>query len=151
MKYILFALTFILVSCTASISVKADPDIYVEPLAPNTLSPKKDKSGDIDAGEYLKNRIAPKRNPTQQVMVIACDMSEYVQSQVLTQYNEKKLFGGITVIMMVPSGAPISAAQKFAPTASLYVNQDTGTWSLIAETGNYSCLIANGNQFSPGE
>jgi len=42
MKYILFALTFILVSCTASISVKADPDVYVEPLAPNTLSPKKD-------------------------------------------------------------------------------------------------------------
>jgi hypothetical protein len=151
MKHILFALTFILVSCTASISVKADPDIYVEPLAPNTLSPKKDKSGDIDAGEYLKNRIAPKRNPTQQIMVIACDTSDYVQSQVLTQYKEKKLFGGITVIMMLPSGAPISEAQRFSPTASLYVNQDTGTWSLIAETGNYSCLIANGAQFSPGE
>jgi hypothetical protein len=153
MKYILFAITFILVSCTASISVKADPDIYVEPLAPNTLSPKKDKDLDLDTGEYLKNRIAP-RNPTQQIMLIACDTKDYVDNQVLTEYNEKKLFGGVSVVIMIPNtgnNLSVANAQRFAPQVSLYVNQDKGTWSLISETGNYACLIANGAEFSPGE
>ena len=42
-KIFLLVSVFIVASCTASISVKADPELYLEPLAPNILDDKKDK------------------------------------------------------------------------------------------------------------
>jgi len=146
-KILLVSAIFIIASCTASISVKADPELYLEPSAPNTIDDKKDKK------LADKNYDAPPseipRNPTQQAMRIPCDNTDYVVN-LLEEYGEKKLFDAAGILHMIPPGRPPQFAQPFAAPVSFYVDMDSGKWTLLVSQSGYTCLITSGNEFIAG-
>ena len=72
-KVLLASVIFVIASCTASISVKADPELYLEPLTPNILDDKKDKN-------YAAPPTELPRNPTMQAMRIPCDNTGYTMN-----------------------------------------------------------------------
>tara|TARA_R100000541_G_scaffold1705_5_gene6576 strand:+ start:6241 stop:6690 length:450 start_codon:yes stop_codon:yes gene_type:complete len=141
-KVLLASAVFIVTSCTASISVKADPELYLEPSAPNTLNDKKDKN-------YAAPPTELPRNPTQQAMRIPCDNTEYVIN-LLEGYGEKKLFDAAGVLYMIPPGRPPQFAQPFTAPVSFYVNMDSGKWSMVVSQSGYTCLITVGTDFIAG-
>jgi len=141
-KVLLATIIFVVASCTASISVKADPEIYVEPLEPNVISPEKDKNN-------FEN-YSVTRNPTQQSIRIPCDTEEYLKTLLDKEHGEKLLFEARGLIFGIPPGRPPQFAQPMGIDISVYVNQNTGTFTVAGTAGGYSCLIVNGTDFSPG-
>ena len=141
---LIFTTTLLLVSCTASISVKAqdmsgDPEIYQEtlpPAPPGILAPEKDKT-DIP------------RNPSMQAQRIPCDTEEYVINLLTNENNEKKLFSAEGLFYMIPPGRSPQFAQPFKSPVSFYVDQNSGKWTLVVHSNGMACLITNGTQFDP--
>ena len=143
-KILLIITVFVIASCTTTLKVTAegDPELYMEPLAPNTLSEKKDKDNFED--------YAVPRNPTQQSIRIPCDTQEYMTTLLDKEHEEKILFGAKGLIYGIPPGRPPAFAQPMTIDISVYVNQNTGTFTVVGTAGDYSCLIVNGTDFSPG-
>lgn len=146
-KIFLLVSVFVIASCTASISVKADPELYLEPLAPNILDDKKDKQ--LADKNYAAPTEELPRNPTMQAMRIPCDNTGYVMS-LLEEYGEKKLFDATGLLYMIPAGRPPQFAQPFAAPVSFYVNMDNGKWTMVVSQSGYTCLITNGTDFIAG-
>jgi hypothetical protein len=62
----------------------------------------------------------------------------------LGNYEEQLLFTGEVMQFAAPSGQPYTSGMFF------FVNQDTGTWSLLSLYGDgTACMIANGSNFKP--
>ena len=74
----------------------------------------------------------------------ACDPVEKMSNLVMNKYGEKPLFQGEGLQFAAQTGQPFKSAMMF------FVNQDTGTWSLISlyEDGT-ACMVANGRKFEP--
>ena len=143
MKKLLLAISvFAIASCTASISIKAQEfngDPGAQPLQEaNPLSPNKNK---------LPSHIYP---PTLQRSEMGCSMIDGF-SMVKNQYGEKPLFTGTGLQLIVPPNTMGSSVKSMKRPMTLYVNQETGTWTLVSFwTDTYACLIANGRDFTPG-
>ena len=62
----------------------------------------------------------------------------------LNKYNEELLFTGDVMQFASPSGQPYNSGAFF------FVNQDTGTWSLISlYADGTACMVAYGLNFEP--
>ena len=146
-KVLLASVVFVIASCTASISVKADPELYLEPLTPNILDDKKDKN--LADKNYAAPPTELPRNPTMQAMRIPCDNTGYTMS-LLEGYGEKKLFDATGLLHMIPPGRPPQFAQPFTTPVSFYVNMDSGKWSMVVSQSGYTCLITVGTDFIAG-
>jgi hypothetical protein len=146
-KIFLLVSVFIVASCTASISVKADPELYLEPLAPNILDDKKDKP--LADKNYAAPPTELPRNPTMQAMRIPCDNTGYTMS-LLEGYGEKKLFDATGLLHMIPPGRPPQFAQPFAAPVSFYLNIDNSNWTMVVSQSGYTCLIISGTDFIAG-
>ena len=74
----------------------------------------------------------------------ACDPVVKMSNLVMNKYGEKPLFQGEGLQFAAQTGQPFKSAMMF------FVNQDTGTWSLISlyEDGT-ACMVANGRKFEP--
>ncbi len=74
----------------------------------------------------------------------ACDPVGKMSNLVINKYGEKPLFQGEGLQFAAQTGQPFQSAMMF------FVNQDTGTWSLISlyEDGT-ACMVANGRKFEP--
>ena len=74
----------------------------------------------------------------------ACDPVLKMSDLVMNKYGEKPLFQGEGLQFAAQTGQPFKSAMMF------FVNQDTGTWSLISlyEDGT-ACMVANGRKFEP--
>lgn len=60
------------------------------------------------------------------------------------QYQEQMLFTGNGLQFSAADGRPYTGGAFF------FVNQDTGTWTLISVYGDgIACMIANGRDFAP--
>lgn len=148
-KFLLLMTVFIIASCTASISVKAegDPDIYVEPQF---------KEKNKQSEPYAPKKINPEdlsipRNPTQHVSMIPCDTEEYVLS-LLNDFEERLLFDARGLVFPLPAGSGnINEARAIQAPVSFYVNMETGKWSLITHPlPTIACLFINGDGFTAG-
>ena len=140
-KLLLSASVFILASCTASISIKAQEfngDPGSQPLAEaKPLSPNKDKDAPIYPDTIQKTEMG-------------CSMIDKFE-MVDKKWNEKPLFSGIGVQFVIPPNVYGAPAKIIRRPMTLYVNQETGTWTLVSFwTDNYACLVANGRDFVPG-
>jgi hypothetical protein len=73
-----------------------------------------------------------------------CDVAEKM-SKTVKKYNEEPLFTSL--------GVQFDSNQQASPVRSdmiFFVNQDTGTWSLISVyTDGMACMIASGRDFKP--
>ena len=140
-KLLLAASVFVLASCTASISIKAQEfngDPGAQPLADaKPLSPDKDKD-------------APIYPDTVQTATMGCSMLHKF-SEVQEKWGERALFSGIGLQLVVPPNVYGAPAKRIKRPMTLYVNQETGTWTLVSFwTDTYACLVANGRDFTPG-
>ncbi len=74
----------------------------------------------------------------------ACDPVVKMSNLVMNKYGEKPLFQGEGLQFAAQTGQPFKSAMMF------FVNQDTGTWSLVSlyEDGT-ACMVANGRKFEP--
>ena len=74
----------------------------------------------------------------------ACDPVEKMSNLVMNKYGEKPLFQGEGLQFAAQTGQPFKSAMMF------FVNQDTGSWSLVSlyEDGT-ACMVANGRKFEP--
>ena len=89
------------------------------------------------------------------VFVIAsCTASISIKAQfseVQEKWGERALFSGIGLQLVVPPNVYGAPAKRIKRPMTLYVNQETGTWTLVSFwTDNYACLVANGRDFVPG-
>jgi hypothetical protein len=143
MKKLLLAVSvFVLASCTASISIKAqefngDPGAQPLPeVAP--LSPNKNKES------------VPNYPDTVQKTTMGCSMLHKF-SDVREKWGERPLFSGLGLQLVIPPNVYGAPAKPIKRPMTLFVNQDTGTWTLVSFwTDNYACLVANGRDFVPG-
>ena len=72
-----------------------------------------------------------------------CDAFEKLFTT-MEKYNEELLFTSDGLQFSAQTGQPSTGAMFF------FVNQDTGTWSLISlYTDGMSCMVANGTKFEP--
>ncbi len=74
----------------------------------------------------------------------ACDPVVKMSDIVMNKYGEQPLFQGGGLQFSAQNGQPYRSSMMF------FVNQDTGTWSLISlyEDGT-ACMVANGRDFEP--
>jgi len=78
-----------------------------------------------------------------------CDQPQKILS-VIEGYDEIKLFDAFGMTFVVPPNMPPRYARQLNGIASMYVNSNTGTYSIIFSGEGFSCLILNGNKFTPG-
>jgi len=72
-----------------------------------------------------------------------CDAFEKMFTT-MEKYNEQLLFTSDGVQFSAQTGEPSPGAMFF------FVNQDTGTWSLISlYSDGMACMVANGTRFEP--
>lgn len=72
-----------------------------------------------------------------------CDAFEKMFTT-MEKYNEQLLFTSDGLQFSAQTGQPSPGAMFF------FVNQDTGTWSLISLYSNgMACMVANGTRFEP--
>ena len=73
----------------------------------------------------------------------SCDNAVRMTNLVMNKYGEQALFQG-TGLQFHLSGQPYTSSMMF------FVNQDTGSWSLISlYPDGTSCMVANGRDFTP--
>ena len=74
----------------------------------------------------------------------ACDPVLKMSEIVINKYGETPLFQGGGLQFSAQNGQPYRSSMMF------FVNQDTGTWSLVSlyEDGT-ACMVANGKDFEP--
>ena len=124
-KLLLAASVFVIASCTASISIKAqefnvDPGLEPAPEAA-PLSPNKNKTP--------PPTIIPDTNQTS---VMGCSMLDEFHA-VRSKYGEKPLFSAIGLQLIVPPNQyGRGPAQAIKRPMTLYVNPGTGTWTLVS-------------------
>ena len=74
----------------------------------------------------------------------ACDNVISMTNTVVGKYKEQPLFKGKGIQFSSIDG------QGYVGSAMMFVNQDTGTWSLIILYGDGTgCMIASGKEFEP--
>jgi hypothetical protein len=74
----------------------------------------------------------------------ACDPVLTMSDIVMNKYGETPLFQGEGLQFAAQTGQPYSSAMMF------FVNQDSGTWSLISlYPDGTACMVANGRTFEP--
>lgn len=74
----------------------------------------------------------------------ACDPVVKMSYVVMNKYGEQPLFQGEGIQFAAPTGQPYKSAMMF------FVNQDSGTWSLISlYPDGTACMVANGRDFEP--
>ena len=96
---------------------------------------------------YAQNIIP--RNTHQHLIMVPCDTSAYVQNLIEVENGEKLLFDAEGLVFAIPSGERTPEPAK-AP-ASLYVNMESGRWSLVLKpTNRLWCLLVNGSEFVAG-
>jgi hypothetical protein len=73
-----------------------------------------------------------------------CEHVVTMAGMVMQEYGEKPLFSGLTIQIAAANG------QAYTSDAMFFVNQESGTWSLIGMYADGTgCLIASGTDFSP--
>ena len=73
-----------------------------------------------------------------------CDQSQKIASMILFEYNEKPLFSALGNQLSAQSG------EWYESEIVYFVNQDTGTWSLVSlYQDGWACLVAGGTHFEP--
>lgn len=78
-----------------------------------------------------------------------CDEPKKIKA-IIDQYEEKKLFDAFGITFVIPPNYPPEYARQLTGIASMFVNPDTGSFSIIFKGEGFSCLILNGNKFTPG-
>ena len=78
-----------------------------------------------------------------------CDEPKKIRA-IIDKYEEKKLFDAFGITFVIPPNYPPEYARKLTGIASMFVNPDTGSFSIILKGEGFSCLILNGNKFTPG-
>lgn len=74
----------------------------------------------------------------------ACDSVISMTNTVVGKYKEQPLFKGMSIQFSSTDG------RGYAGSAMMFVNQDTGTWSLITLYGDGTgCMVASGKEFEP--
>ena len=74
----------------------------------------------------------------------ACDNVISMTNTVVGKYKEQALFKGKGIQFSSTDG------RGYVGSAMMFVNQDTGTWSLITLYGDGTgCMIASGKEFEP--
>ena len=89
--------------------------------------------------------FAQEQNTTKRFITTqACDSVVKMSDIVMNKYGESPLFRSMGLQFAAPQGQPYRSDMMF------FVNQDSGTWSLIAlyEDGT-ACMVANGKNFEP--
>jgi hypothetical protein len=76
-----------------------------------------------------------------------CDAAHKILNFTVSEFNEAPLFKGIGFPVYYDAAGVKSETEAYAV---LFVNQDTGTWSLIYAFGDdTACIIADGAAFEP--
>lgn len=87
----------------------------------------------------------PKRSAKTFYSTQACDDVMSMTNTVVGKYGEQPLFKGM--------GIQFSAAENgkgYVGSMMMFVNQDTGSWSLITLYGDGTgCMVASGKEFEP--
>lgn len=78
-----------------------------------------------------------------------CDEPKKIRA-IIDQYEEKKLFDAFGITFVIPPNYPPEYARQLTGITSMFVNPDTGSFSIIFKGEGFSCLILNGNKFTPG-
>jgi phage/plasmid primase-like uncharacterized protein len=74
----------------------------------------------------------------------ACDPVVKMSDLVMNKYGEKPLFQGQGLQFAATNAQPYTSAMM------MFVNQDTGTWSLVSlYPDGTACMVANGRKFEP--
>ena len=89
--------------------------------------------------------FAQEQNTTKRFITTqACDPVVKMSDLVMNKYGEKPLFQGEGIQFAAPAGQPYKSAMMF------FVNQDSGTWSLVSlYRDGTGCMVANGRNFEP--
>lgn len=76
-----------------------------------------------------------------------CDDADKILNFTVSEFNEAPLFKGIGFPVYYDETGVKSETEAYAV---FFVNQDTGTWSLIYAFGdNTACIMADGAEFEP--
>ncbi len=74
----------------------------------------------------------------------ACDPVAKISDIVMNKYGETPLFRSEGLQFAAQTGQPFQSAMM------MFVNQDTGTWSLVSlYPDGMACMVANGRKFEP--
>jgi hypothetical protein len=74
----------------------------------------------------------------------ACDDVMSMTNTVVGKYGEQPLFKGMGIQFSAADG------KGYAGSMMMFVNQDTGSWSLITLYGDGTgCMVASGKEFEP--
>jgi hypothetical protein len=89
--------------------------------------------------------FAQEQNTTKRFITTqACDSVVKMSDIVMNKYGESPLFRSMGLQFAAPQGQPFQSDMMY------FVNQDTGTWSLISlYPDGTACMVANGKEFEP--
>jgi phage/plasmid primase-like uncharacterized protein len=89
--------------------------------------------------------FAQEQNTTKRFITTqACDAVLKITDIVMNKYGESPLFKAKGLQFAAPQGQPFQSDMMY------FVNQDSGTWSLIAlYPDGTACMVANGKEFEP--
>lgn len=86
----------------------------------------------------------PKDNKKRFITTQECDNVFTMTQLVVEKYGEQPLFSGQGLQFSAQTGQPYMSDMMY------FVNQDTGTWSLVSlYPDGTSCMVANGRDFEP--
>jgi hypothetical protein len=95
----------------------------------------------------LTTQLAAQEQPTTKKRFITtqeCDNVFTMTQLIVEKYKEQPLFTGQGLQISAQTGQPYMSDMMY------FVNQDTGTWSLVSlYPDGTSCMVANGNSFDP--
>lgn len=78
------------------------------------------------------------------ITIQACDPVVKMSDLVMNKYGEQPLFQGEGLQFAATNGQPFKSSMMF------FVNQDSGTWSLVSlYPDGTACMVANGRKFEP--
>jgi len=98
---------------------------------------------------YAQN-VMP-RSTSQHTIMVPCDTSQYVKDLVEREFKEKLLFDAEGLVFAIPPGSKIEEASPVKADVSLYVNMQSGRWSLVLKPNDdLWCLLINGAEFVAG-
>lgn len=88
--------------------------------------------------------VSAQETPKRFLTTQACDPVMKMSNLVISKYGEQPLFQGEGLVFAAPTGQPYRSSMMF------FVNQDSGTWSLISlYPDGTACMVANGKNFKP--
>ena len=90
------------------------------------------------------------RSASSLALRMPCDTTEYLVDFLTNEHQEKVLFDAEGRVYAIPDGRPPAFAQPMEMLFTMYVNQETGTWSFVGHLNGFSCLMTNGAKFYAG-